>query len=316
MKYKVLCCFILLFCGMSCYAQSFRNEKRIFLLDVTASMTGKGVIDTPDIFSDVKKLLVNSLDNIESPQTEIVIVPFTNMVHRPITGVISHKDSLASEISKIKIHTGDTNIADAWNYGITQLDSTKVNYLFLLTDGLHNCGVPKDTLYHNLSEWQYIAKDKYMFAFYVMLTPNAKEMEIMEVIDSTDQLWPIESMNVNVSFVKSVLNLKSNINNNKKVRIDFTSQSRNVFASGLQLSINLEENPYYRVRNCMIDISQKYAEIELEELVPRIQIPVETTLQLYLKYDKEKYPLVFFTPENIDFHIVNRGVRTMTIREK
>ena len=47
-----------------------------------------------------------------------------------------------------------------------------------------------------------------------------------------------------------------------------------------------------------------------------MQIPVESDLKLTLHYDKEKYPLVFFTPETIDFHIINRGIRTMTIREK
>ncbi|MBQ8810722.1 MAG: VWA domain-containing protein [Bacteroidales bacterium] len=313
---KKLILLLFLTATLNSSAQTFLAEKRIYLLDVTASMTGKGVVKTPDIFSDVKSQLTKSLDDIDSQQTEIVIVPFTDIVHRPITGLISQKDSLAGEISKIKIQVGDTNIADAWNYGISQLDSTKVNYLFLLTDGLHNCGVSKDSLYHSLSEWQYIAKDKYMFAFYVMLTPNAKEMEIIDVIDSTDKLWPIESMNVNVSFVNSGLNLKSNINDNKTVRIDFTSQNRNVFDSGLQLKVDIEDNPYYQVHDCMIDISRRYAEIKIEELAPRIQIPVESHLKLYLKYDKEKYPLIFFTPEIIDFHIVNRGVRTMTIREK
>ena len=316
MKQQFISLFALFLLSTVGYAQSYLNEKRIYLLDVTASMVGRGVVETPDIFNNVKDQLKTSLDNIESSQTEIVIVPFTDIVHDPITGVISQKDSLAREISKIKIQRGDTNIEDAWRHGVSLLDSTKVNYLFLLTDGFHNCGVEKDSLYNTLSEWQSIAKDKYMFAFYVMLTPNAKEMEIMDTIESTDKLWPIESMNVNVSFINSVLSLKSNINNSKKVRLDFTSQNPMVFESGLELSISIEDNPYYRLNTCSTDISQKYAEFEIEELLPRIQIPVESDLKLILNYDKEKYPLVFFTPETIDFHIINRGIRTMTIREK
>lgn len=316
MKRHLFALLVFLLLGIESIAQSYLHEKRIYLLDVTASMIGQGVVETPAIFNDVKEQLKNSLNNIESPNTEIVIVPFTDVPHSPITGFISQKDSLAKEISKIKILRGDTNIADAWMNGVNLLDSTKVNYLFLLTDGLHNCGVEKDSLYNALSDWQYIAKDKYMFAFYVMLTPNAKEMEIMDIIEETDKLWPIESMNVNVSFINSVLSLKSNINNSKKVRIDFTSQTSSVFASGLELDISMEDNPYYRLKACSADISQKYAEIEIEEVVPRIQIPVESDLKLILHYDKEKYPLVFFTPEMIDLHVINRGIRTMTIREK
>lgn len=297
-------------------AQPYLNEKRVYLLDVTASMEGRGIVETPNIFDNVKNQLSNSLSNITYPQTEIVIVPFTENIFNPIRGNITQIDSLVNEISKIGIEKGDTNIADAWEYGISELDSTKVNYLFLLTDGLHNHGVEKEVLYKRLQEWQYIAKDKYMFAFYVMLTPNAKEMEIIEIIESTNKLWAIESMNVNVSFINSTLNLKSNINNDKKVRIDFSSQNNEVFNSGLQLNIRLEENPFYELCNLKSNIINKYVEFEIKELLPRIQIPIETQQKLYLEYDKEKNPLVFFTPEIINFSIVNKGVRIMTINEK
>lgn len=297
-------------------AQPYLNEKRVYLLDVTASMEGRGIVETPNIFDNVKNQLSNSLSNITYPQTEIVIVPFTESIFNPIRGNITQIDSLVNEISKIGIEKGDTNIADAWEYGISELDSTKVNYLFLLTDGLHNHGVEKEVLYKRLQEWQYIAKDKYMFAFYVMLTPNAKEMEIIEIIESTNKLWAIESMNVNVSFINSTLNLKSNINNDKKVRIDFSSQNNEVFNSGLQLNIRLEENPFYELCNLNSSIINKYVEFEIKELLPRIQIPIETQQKLYLEYDKEKNPLVFFTPEIINFSIVNKGVRIMTINEK
>ena len=297
-------------------AQPYLNEKRVYLLDVTASMEGRGIVETPNIFDNVKNQLSNSLSNITYPQTEIVIVPFTESIFNPIRGNITQIDSLVNEISKIGIEKGDTNIADAWEYGISELDSTKVNYLFLLTDGFHNHGVEKEVLYKRLQEWQYIAKDKYMFAFYVMLTPNAKEMEIIEIIESTNKLWAIESMNVNVSFINSTLNLKSNINNDKKVRIDFSSQNNEVFNSGLQLNIRLEENPFYELCNLKSNIINKYVEFEIKELLPRIQIPIETQQKLYLEYDKEKNPLVFFTPEIINFSIVNKGVRIMTINEK
>ena len=267
-------------------AQPYLNEKRVYLLDVTASMEGRGIVETPNIFDNVKNQLSNALSNITYPQTEIVIVPFTESIFNPIRGNITQIDSLVNEISKIGIEKGDTNIADAWEYGISELDSTKVNYLFLLTDGLHNHGVEKEVLYKRLQEWQYIAKDKYMFAFYVMLTPNAKEMEIIEIIESTNKLWAIESMNVNVSFINSTLNLKSNINNDKKVRIDFSSQNNEVFNSGLQLNIRLEENPFYELCNLNSNIINKYVEFEIKELLPRIQIPIETQQKLYLEYDK------------------------------
>lgn len=313
---KKLILLLFLTATLNSSAQTFLSEKRIYLLDVTASMTGKGVVKTPDIFSDVMSQLTKSLDDIDSQQTEIVIVPFTDIVHRPITGLISQKDSLAGEISKIKIQAGDTNIADAWSYGISQLDSTKVNYLFLLTDGLHNCGVSKDSLYHSLSEWQFIAKDKYMFAFYVMLTPNAKDMEITKIIEVTENMWPIESMDVNVNFINTSRQYSANINNDRKINVFFTSNNTKVFNTGLEFGIELEANPYYEVTMVKNYFPDRYIEFEIKDLAPHIDLPVECNMKLSFVYDRNKYPLTFFTPETIDLQIVNKGIRTMNIREK
>lgn len=160
---------------ISVYCQSNIHEKRIYLLDVTKSMVGKGVVETPDIFAQVKQNLIEAINEIEDPQTEIVVVPFTNTPHEIISGFVSQKDSLSGVLSDITVRNGDTNIADAWAMGVSLLDSTKVNYMFLLTDGLHNNGPSQDELYSTLKSWDWVRKGKYFFSFYVMLTSNAVE---------------------------------------------------------------------------------------------------------------------------------------------
>lgn len=187
------------------YSQSVQNEKRIYLLDVTASMIGKGAVYTPNIFDDVKQKLVNSINNVEIPLTEVVIIPFTDKPHEPIRGRISNRGSLINEINKIDIKRGDTNITDAWIRGVQELDSLQTNYVFLLTDGLHNCGTEKEILYKNLKKWDTLSAGKYMYAFYVMLTPRAKDMEIANIFENTNQMWLIESMDIDVSNLNSQL---------------------------------------------------------------------------------------------------------------
>lgn len=297
------------------YGQSYKMEKRIYIVDVTASMEGKGNVITPNIFSEVKQKLANTIEGISDSTTEIVIIPFTNTPHDAIKGETSRADSLIKEIYDINIKKGDTNIADAWKQGLQELDSHKVNYLFLLTDGLHNCGPSREELYDQLKSWEAISANNYYFAFYVMLTPNAKELEIAQIVNQTRQMWLIESMDVNVSFIQSSLAISANVNQNNKVRIYFDSNKKAIFDENVDFNIELEDNPYYEIYDSRIYWKEGVAEFDIIELKPRMEMPVEYNSKLYIKYDKEKYPLLFFTPEIIDFKILNKGVRTMKIRE-
>lgn len=314
-KYLIAFLFVINFV-FAANGQFFLSEKRIYLLDVTASMEGNGAVATPNIFEDVKIKLADAISDLEQANTEIVVIPFTNTTFEPICGNISEKDSITHCVEQIKIQRGDTDIATAFQKGIEELDSTKVNYLFLLTDGLHNCGVEKDSLYQLLSSWNDVSRGKYMFAFYVMLTPNAKELELIQVVENTNQMWPIESMDVNVSFLLSNMNISANINNNKVVKIPLVSNNNKIFNNNIECQLKMNENPYYKIKNYKIDFPNRNIEFEVEELLPKIHIPIEMNLTISYEYDKEKYPLVFFTPEVINFNIVNKGVRTMKIIEK
>ena len=298
------------------HSQTYMQEKRIYLVDVTASMIGEGNVKTPDIFSKVKEGLLETINNINTPSTEIVIVPFTNKPHEKMNGQIIAKDGILENIKSLSIKRGDTNIADAWNYAVQEIDSTRVNYLFILTDGLHNCGPEKDSLYNDLRKWADISKDQYYFAFYVMLTPNAKEQEICNIVDETQKMWLIESMNVNVSFLISSLDVNINVKNKKTTSIHYESNNPAIFNDSVDFNIELSENPYYAMENLKLDMLNQKVTFDLKELQPTINIPIETTLELKVLYDKEKYPMLFFTPELYKFNVVNKGIREMTIKEK
>lgn len=88
------------------------------MLDMTASMTGKGVVDTPDIFEDVKNQLISTIEDLQLDGPEIVIIPFTDKPHTPVLGFTNDKQSLINGIRSINIRPGDTNIADAWIPGV------------------------------------------------------------------------------------------------------------------------------------------------------------------------------------------------------
>lgn len=52
---------------------------------------------------------------------------------------------------------------------------------------------------------------------------------------------------------------------------------------------------------------------KLKEKLSHSETPLETDLKMRFEYDREKYPLLFFTPEEVTLMAVTRGTRTMTI---
>lgn len=300
-----------LFC-INIYSDNFMQEKRIYLVDVTASMEGKGAVKTPNIFSDVKQKLSNAIGAIEDPNTEVVVIPFTSSVHEPITDTIKNKNELMTKIQNLSIKPGDTNITDAWERGVEELDSTRVNYVFLLTDGLHNYGSSKEELYNRLRSWKEKSDNRYYFAFYVMLTPNAKEQEICQIVDETNQMWLIESMDVNINFVRTYLESQVNIKEKKTVKLPF-KVSNKAMSKDLSFDMILEENPYYKVSNFRPHLDSGYVLFDIVEQKPLIDLPIQVWLKFYIKYDREKNYMTFFTPEVINFKVINRGIREMKI---
>lgn len=313
LRFIVLIFFI--FISINGSAQINKAEKRIYLFDVTASMEGKGIVPTANVFSSVKRNLQYSIGLIKNKNSEITIIPFTNKPLNKYSYPLDSLQSINQCIDKLKIEKGDTNIADAWLAGINEIDTTKINYLFLITDGLHNTGPEKNVLYEHIDKWEDIANNHYYFAFYIMLTPNAKELELVQKIKETKQIWPVESLDMNVVFIQSEKEITTNINNNNKIVLQQNS-SIEYDLKNIDYTLNLEDNPYYSIDNITrLDSTSNYISFKINEKIPRLEIPLEYPVKLSIDYDAEKHPLVFFTPNVINLKIINKGIRKMAIKE-
>lgn len=307
---------LLIFCTAT-YGQINKLEKRIYLFDVTASMEGRGQGGTENIFEDVKRSLIGALEAIESPKTEIVLMTFTNKVHEKKTFFIKDIDSIRMYIDNISVQKGDTNIADAWEAGVQEVDSDKLNYVFLLTDGIHNTGPDKQILYDRLKGWGDYASNQYYYGFYVMLTKVSEDEELEKTIKDTNQLFIVKSPHVNITFLATSYGWKANIKNNKRIKIQYQKNTSSPFPYQLDIKATLNDNPYYKIKRVDNHLSQDLSLIlEVEELVPLRQIPVEVDLSFTLDYGREKYPLLFIIPEKVNLKIQNRGIRSVTIKEK
>lgn len=312
----VLLLFLLVSVSFRLYAQEAKTEKRVYLVDMTASMEGKGQTPTPNILSKVKNNLIDAISSIEDQDTEILIIPFTNKPNeqQAIAGTIRERESILARINALKILPGDTNIIAAWEYGITQLDRKKINYMFLLTDGRHNVGGTMDQLLDRLRAWERLSGGKYLYySFYVMLTKNARHEQIKEIASSTANMWVIENMNINASLIKTPIRQKVNVFNNNTATIAFTTNNKKADLSQLKLLFSLQENDYYSIKNIKKSPKGDSYSFEISEKLPRLEMPFDTTLTMSFVYDTKANPFIFFTPEKIDFQILNQGPRKVSV---
>ena len=307
---KILLFTIIAIVSIQVSAQGFPAEKRIYLFDITASMTGYGEGNV-DIFNKVKNQLIKAVSEVDN-NTEIVVVPYTTKTYPIITGT---KQEILSKLNKINTLKEDTNIDAAWTKGFSLLDSAKVNYLFLLTDGRHNYGVEKKEFYKNLSSWKEKSSGRYFFAFYIMLTENADDQEIRSIARNTPQMWSLMSMDVNVTFVLTPFSLKTNTYGKKEMAIRFKCNHIDELKNLSGLKIIEEANPYYEFTRSYIDYKTQTLRISFKEKMEHVKIPVEYKLGAHIYYDQQKTPLLFFTPDDIYIKMGNRGKKTMIFKQ-
>lgn len=295
-------------------APKLMDERRIYLIDLTRSM--KGFNGAEDIFDGVKQQLSETINEITDTTSEIVFIPFTDKPLDIFHEKIAQKPAILKYISELDTKHGDTNILDAWKKGEEFLDSTKINYLFMLTDGVHNTGAPIDRLYKKLADWHLRVDGKYEFAFYVLLSENAREKEISRIVEFSKQMWLVPSMNIHTDFIIGKMNLGVNIIKNSKVRLHLSCTNPEIFNKGFKFKISFPENKYYRIKNAtnVLDTNGNIS-FEIEKLKPQKELPISFHTKIQISYDKEKYPFIFFTPEEYNLNIVNVGTRIMSVKK-
>lgn len=177
------------------HANNYMPEKRIYLVDLSGSMTGLGSVRTENVMDKMKADLKATVNWVPT-NTDFVFIPFTEHILPYIKGTNTDKQLLNGHISDLEIMPGNTDIASAWQCALTELDSTKVNYLFLLSDGYHNRGISKQGLYSSLQNWMNDSRNYDAEAYFVLLSPQYRTTEVARIFDSTGRMQVIESMNI------------------------------------------------------------------------------------------------------------------------
>jgi hypothetical protein len=260
-------------------AQDFKKEKRIYVLDVTKSMFGLN--GTPNIFEDVKKSLYTGIENISDLETEITIITFqgTSNPNLPTWTFKKGDGMFEREVKKtidsytIETVPGqNTDIYSALKRAQQEVDPSKINYIYLLTDGGQSpvggsVRYGENDLIKLLDTWCEWANMHDSYLFYVMLTSGAEENNrISSVVQEECRAFISRGTNVNIAFIKPadkamVINLEDEP---EFIEVPLLANDWRYIPDNISLTLNLEANNIFQLKSNKVKIKDRKLIIQLK----------------------------------------------------
>ena len=336
MRIKLLPVLIVVLVSLQVNSQSFKKEKRIYMLDITKSMWGSG--NNEDVFENVKNALYKGIEDIKDPETLITIIPFqathTYEILPSWTFKAGNKIKLKEVKKKIDSYStktvpgGYTDIYSALNKSKENIDKHRINYVFLLTDG-EQSAIPSATkktskidfneedLKKALNNWCEFSRNKDTHLFYVMLSKAAVNKSIVDIVTKECNAYIVQSTDFNFAFVKPQTNkVKVNLHDEpKSIVINLEANNWGYLKGNIKIKLNLEDNSIFEIENNSVKIENKQLVIKLnnkrglsfEDLQKSSKI--ETNLSLVLSTTDD---LKILNP-NINIIVKNHKERILTL---
>lgn len=297
--YKSIVFALILLCSVS-YSQQAKDTRLTYLWDVTLSM--KGFNGAPNIYDKVVDALVKDIKQQSNERTEIVVIPFQNSEYSEIWRNYATESGKKKLISLIKNYKNDnvtnTNISAPILYAIKDVFSKdKIDILKLMTDGKDN--VNPDKLKETLSSWCEVAKGKNVNGFYIMLTDNARDSLIFDMIKNSCRFKTIFGTEIDaIISLTPQKNASINIRDdyNKKLNIKLTpNDGAQQIAQGFKVHVSVEDNPY-------IDIDE---DLELKndftiDVTPKFKASQEDLMNILPMDENQVLSLKIVPAKNMD----------------
>ncbi len=315
-------------------SRQFKEERRIYLWDVTLSMQGY-LGKTPDIYDKVVDAIKADINSITDEQTEIVIIPYQTKALDVCSAKVTAEGCkvLNNFIDAAKAKYADvtyTNIcAPLEEVMLKHINDSRRNVLILMTDGVQNDpGTSENDLLNAIDKWCRLAPKNDAYAFYVMLTEHAQNQRLIDKIKDACRIVVIESEKggIDLNFIellsqeRVLFNIKEDAG--KKVRLSIDCKKRVTIPKDLEIEIEVSDNPYVEldqestIENGAIelDIKLKQPYEELKEVLPtneNLRLNVRMKIE-----DTKKYPLASLLNENFTLELINKPEKTLMLYVK
>lgn len=330
--YKLLLLFCVMFVlSIDIMAQQnrFKNERRIYLWDVTLSMKGEPNGKTPNIYEEVVNALEDNINCISDEQTEIWVLPFQTTILEKwmCPATIAGKKNIIGKIKNFKnnIRT-NTNITKPMEEVMkTLIKPDKRNVLILLTDGEQNdTNYPLETLLDVINKWCDFAEKNDAHAFYVMLTQFAKNDRLIKAIDGSCRMYKSEGIAFNFVELLPQSNYKYNIKDDadKKISINVDCKKRVVIPEDLKVRCYCDSNPYVEVdevatiKNGVLEFGLKQKQ-NYDSLKQALPVDTNEIITLHFEIEnKELYPLVTLLNKECSLELINKPEKILKVYVK
>ena len=303
--------FFLLIFPTETFCQNFKGERRVYYLDATYSMlTNK--VEGKTLWDASKDNLINAINKIEDPSTEIVVIAFADdknisknqWLRIEDIATNSGKKNLTNQIKNWKAHspTSMTNLGKPINEFVEkEAKSDKINYMFLLTDGEHEVGTSPQIMIQK--KWD--KTTPLTFGFHVELIPT-KSVALKSEINNHERIWTVQSAAVDLDLIRLENEVVLNIKNEDTVEIPIYFQGSNP---------DIVKNIVPSLKNS--DFSIKNYKINDDKLILTLQsnknlssIPEENRIYILLNLPESQK--TFLLTDKINVKIFNKKERSLT----
>lgn len=303
---------VLLFSSFIGFGQSFKKEHRIYMLDITKSMWG---LANPkyDIFEDVKNELYKGIQDINNPETIVTVIPFQATHTYDILdswtfraddkGAFNAMKKIIDSYSIKTVPGGYTDIYSALDKAKAKIDSERINYIFLLTDG-EQSDVPSspnkinridfsiNDLKTSLENWCEYSKGRDVHLFYAMLTDDAVDPSIIDIVEEQCNAYLTQGTSFNIAFVKPTISeVRLNLHEDPKaLELSLEANDWSYIKGDVEIQGHLETNNLFELvdNSVKVDKEKQSLSIKLktkgnvsfEKL--RESSPIESKLRLSL----------------------------------
>lgn len=317
---RILVILTVLFVSAGVQAQT--GDHIVILWDVTGSLLPptpekdlNGTLLTPysegnGMWRELKEAVIDCIKFVEEdPSNTITVVTFHDNIRDIYSqkATESGKEVLVDTVTNYKYITNyKTNIVEPIQHFYSILDSSKINYMFLFTDGDNDQPATQSRFIPTLDEWTARTEGKNAYGFYVLVHPKADKPEVRASIEPQKNFWIVPDAKVRVNICALPSTIKYNFRDQKgpqKVKINgkFNAEGEVVLKT---------DDEYYAVECSNADIKDGVIEIEVK--AKREDLPQDHTIALTPELSGAN-AYTFIGPENISLEVSNLPKRSVDV---
>ncbi len=281
---------LILFMAMTCQLFGQKAENRIYAVDWTQSMIGyKG--RTPNIWEDVKNILIQSIEEIDEDDSSVTLFCFSNKIDTifhdksQILSFLKNKKNLPSGLK--------TNLSLPWRKSLELIQENKYNFITFITDGAKQ-NVYKETPFHEeilSGSWNNIVENNEAYMCFVQLSQTEMNPLVNTALKQSNNLLVLDQIifPTIIRLTDTKKQYKLNLVENKK--FSFSLPVNIINKQGLTPSLTCQFSP-----------SNNLSDIIKEHKTTLDTDNKQLNLQLYTDLSQEDLDLI---PEQIsgEFHI-------------